>query len=185
MFWPKLSLRYIRKVFPTAASICATGCICSVRVLACKNVWRRGRWVLWLAGVMPAPADRWAELLASSPICPPITEQSARPDNALSAAASHGSPCPLLPSHPLFSYPHCLGSILLPPSSSPPARLKTALELSVTLNFEGFICCVSNREQVYQKQFRYFELWYVAVMFHLLHFEKKGHGAFNFAWASV
>lgn len=129
MFWPKLSLCYIRKVFPTAASICATGCICTVRVFACKNVWRRGRWVLWLAGVMPAPADRRAELLASSSICPPITEQSARPDNTLSAAASHGSPCPLLPSHPLLPYPHCLySSCSSSPAVSqvffcPPARL--------------------------------------------------------------
>lgn len=110
MFWPKVCLRYIRKVFPTAASTCATGCICTVRVFACKNVWRRGRWVLWLAGVTPAPADRRAELLASSPICPPITEQSAQPDNTLSAAASHGSPCSLLPPRPLLPYPHCLYS---------------------------------------------------------------------------
>lgn len=62
---------------------------------------------------MPAPAERWAELLASSPISPSITEQSDRPDNTLSAAASHGSPCPLLPSHPLLSFPHYLYSLSL------------------------------------------------------------------------
>lgn len=106
---------YIRKVFPTGASIYAAGCICSVRVFACKNVWRRGRWVLWLAGVVPAPVDRWAELLASSPICPPITEQSARPDNTICRCISWiplSSP-PLSPTAPLPSLPPLLLLLLL------------------------------------------------------------------------
>lgn len=71
---------------------------------ACKHVWRQGRRVLWLAGVMPAAAERWAELHASSPISPPITEQSDRPDNAICCCISWISLFSLLsPSHPHHS----------------------------------------------------------------------------------
>lgn len=48
----------------------------------------------WQTAVM-ASRGWWAEFLASSHISAPITEQSARPDSLLSAAAS---PIPLLPS---------------------------------------------------------------------------------------
>lgn len=49
---------------------------------------------------MPAAAQRWAELLASSPISPPIKEQSDRPDNAICCCISWislSSPSPTLP----------------------------------------------------------------------------------------
>lgn len=118
---------------------CECVCVCAC---ACQYVWRQGRRVLWLAGVMPAPAERWAELLASSPICPPIMEQSARPDNALSAAASHGSHCPLLPSHPLLPYPHRLHS-----SSSSLCTLSLRLIgilLSPFLFVASFLSCFTN-----------------------------------------
>lgn len=129
--------------------VCRSVCVCEC---ACQHVWRRGGRVLWLAGVMPAPAERWAELFASSPISPSIAEQSDRPDSTIGCCISRislSSPLPLTHCFPTlitftppptyaFSPSHILHAFFFPPacplSSIPPpsscAFLTTALEFS-------------------------------------------------------
>lgn len=86
-----------------------TVCLCHC---AFKHFWRHGRRLLWLAGLMPAAVEPWAEFFASSHISAPITEQSACLDSFLSAAASR-APIPLLPSSAVCLIPplcHLLSS---------------------------------------------------------------------------
>lgn len=54
--------------------------MCTLGIRAQQLVWRRSSRVLWLAGIMPSPVERWAEPSASSPISPSIMEQSDQRD---------------------------------------------------------------------------------------------------------
>lgn len=98
---------YITEVFPAAACMRAlqVGVLERVCGRAHRRVWRHGGRVLWLVGIMPAPAQRWAELCASSSISPSITEQSDRPDNTICCCISRISPSSPPPSHPLLFLP--------------------------------------------------------------------------------
>lgn len=75
------------RCFFTAARyhcLCMCCMCCSCMGVHASRGWRHGGRLLWLVGIMPAPAERWAELSASSLVSPHcITEQSERHDNVI------------------------------------------------------------------------------------------------------